>query len=118
MADILTDSLLEDYLQCQSKFYLRFRSQLGQTTDYSNLCAQLDARHRAKTFQWLAAKSGAAAGVRWLSGLRLGNLANGDAIILDAVGRTESLESRFHGLQRVPGYSGLGAYYYQPIRIY
>src|SRR5262249_7522745 len=116
MADILTDSLLEDYLQCHSKSYLRFRGQLGRDTDYSNLCGQVDARHRAKTFQWLAAKSGVA-GVKCFSGSRLDDLATGDAIIVDAVGRAEGLESHFHGLQRVPGYSSLGAYYYQPIRI-
>jgi hypothetical protein len=57
------------------------------------------------------------AGVRCFSGSRLDNLATGDAMILDAVGRAEGLESHFHGLQRVPGYSSLGAYHYQPIRI-
>jgi len=38
-------------------------------------------------------------------------------MILDAVGVAEGLETHFHGLQRVPGNSRLGAYYYQPIRV-
>jgi predicted RecB family nuclease len=116
MVNVLTDSLLEDYLQCHSKSYLRFQSRLAQATAHSSLFAQLDARHRTKTFQWLAAKS-RTAGVKCFNGSRLGNLATGYAMILDAVARAEGLESHFHGLQRVPGASGLGAYYYQPMRI-
>jgi predicted RecB family nuclease len=116
MIPILSDSLLDDYLQCHSKSYLRFQGRLTQASSYSNLCAQLDARHRAKKFQWLAAKS-RTAGARCFNGSRSGSLATGYAMILDAVGRAEGLETHFHGLQRVPGDSGLGAYHYEPIRI-
>src|SRR5262245_206116 len=116
MVKVITDDVLKDHLLCHSKSYLRFQGRLGQATAYSTLSAQLDARHRAKAFQWLAAKS-RTAGVRCLNGSRLGDLAVGDTIILDAVGGAEGLETHFHGLQRVPGASGLGEYYYQPIRI-
>jgi len=78
---------------------------------------QLDARHRANAFQWLAAQS-TIAGASSFSGSRLEDLATGHSIILDAVGGAEGLETHFHGLQRVPGNSRLGAYYYQPIRVY
>ena len=116
MADVLTDRLLEDHLLCHSKSYLRFQGRLGQATAYSTLSAQLDARHRAEAFLWLAEKS--TGGVRCFNGSRLSGLATGDAMILDAVGSAEGLETHFHGLQRFPGGSGLGDYYYQPIRIY
>jgi predicted RecB family nuclease len=117
MIHVLTDSLLEDHLRCHSKSYLRFQGRLGQATAYSNLCARLDAFHRANAFQWLAAQS-TTAGVRWFSGSRLEDLATGHAVILDAVGGAEGLETHFHGLQRVLGDSRLGPHHYQPIRVY
>jgi hypothetical protein len=43
MSHILTDSLLEDHLNCNTKSYLRLRGQSGQVTDYSALCSRLDA---------------------------------------------------------------------------
>jgi predicted RecB family nuclease len=45
-------------------------------------------------------------------------LATGDAMILDAVGGADGLETDFHGLQRVPRDSRLGPYSYRPIRVY
>jgi predicted RecB family nuclease len=117
MIHVLTDGLLEDHLQCHSKSYLRFQGRFGQATAYSNLCVQLDARHRANAFQWLAAQY-TTAGVKWLNGSRLEDLATGHSMILDAVGRAEGLETHFQGLQQVQGDSPLGAYYYEPIRVY
>jgi len=115
MIRVLSDGLLEDHLRCHSKSYLRVQGRLGQATAYSNLCAKLDARHRANAFHWLATQS-SAAGVRSLDGSRLKHLDTGDVLIMDAVGGAEGLETHFHGLRRVPGESNLGAYYYQPIR--
>jgi predicted RecB family nuclease len=110
-------SLLQDYLQCETKSYLRFRGRSGQATEYSMLCAQLDARHRANAFKWLAAQS-TTAGVRQLNGSRVEDLTTGHAMILDAMGGADGLETHFHGLQRVPGDSRLGPYSYRPIRVY
>jgi predicted RecB family nuclease len=115
MIDILSDGLLEDHLRCPSKSYLRVQGRLGQATAYSNLCAKLDARHRTNAFHWLTAQS-AVADVRSLEGSRLELLDTNAALILDAVGGAEGLETHFHGLQRVPGESKLGAFYYQPLR--
>src|ERR1700730_16525875 len=115
MIHVLSDCLLEDYLRCHSKSYLRVQGRLGQATAYSNLCAKLDASHRANAFHWLTAQL-SAAGVRSLDGSRLEHLDTGDVLILDTVGCSEGLETHFHGLQRVPGESNLGAYYYRPIR--
>lgn len=111
----LTDNLLEDYLRCESKSYLRLQGRHGQTTDYSALCAQLDARHRASALQLLVAES-TTVGVRRLGGSRLEELATGHAMILDAVAGADGLETHFDGLQRVPGGSRLGPYSYRPIR--
>jgi hypothetical protein len=52
MMHVLTDRLLEDHRRCHSKSYLRFQGRPGQASAYSNLCVQLDARHRAKPFHF------------------------------------------------------------------
>jgi len=110
-------NLLQYYLQCETKSYLHFRGRSGSADEYSMLSARLDARHRANALQWLAAQS-TTAGVRHYNGSRLENLATGHAMILDAVGGANGLETHFHGLQRVPGDSRLGPYSYRPIRVY
>jgi predicted RecB family nuclease len=109
-------SMLENHLQCETKSYLRFHGRSGQATEYAMLCEHLDARHRANAFQWLAAQS-TTAGVRHFDGSRLEDLATGHAMILDAVGGADGLETHFHGLQRLPGDSRLGPYTYRPIRV-
>jgi predicted RecB family nuclease len=114
---VLSDGLLEDYLRCHSKLYLRVQGQLGQDTAYSHLCAKLDARHRANAFHSFIGQSSTAR-VTSLDGSRLEQLDIGDDFILDAVGTAEGLETHFHGLQRVSGESRLGGYYYQPIRAF
>src|SRR5260370_5066792 len=108
---------LQASLQCETKSYLDFRGGSGSADEYSILSARLDARHRANAFQWLAAQS-TTAGVRHYNGSRLENLATGHAMILDAVGGADGLETHFHGLQRVPGDSRLSPYSYRPIRVY
>lgn len=110
-------NLLQDYLQCQTKSYLHFQGRSGLADEYSLLSARLDARYLADAFQWLAAQS-TTAGTRHFNGSRLENLADGPAMILDALGGADGLETHFHGLQRVPGDSGLGPYSYRPIRVY
>jgi hypothetical protein len=108
-------SLLENHLQCETKSYLRFHGRSGQATEYAILCEHLDARHRADAFQWLAAQS-TTAGVRHFNGSRLEDLATGHAMILDAVGGADGLETTstassdcqaIHALARIPiGRSG------------
>jgi len=117
MFHILTDSLLEDHLNCNTKSYLRLRGQSGQATDYSTLCSRLDARHRSNASKWLAAQSAISA--RHFGGALLQEcLTTGDEIILDAVGVANGMETHFDGLQRIPGDSSLGPHRYRPIRFW
>jgi len=117
MVHIITDSLLEDHLKCHSKSYLRLHGRFGQTHDYFALCSLLDARHHASASQWLVAQS-TTVGVTRFGGSHLQDIVTADAIILDAVGVADGLETRFHALQRTLGDSHLGPYHYQPIRFF
>ncbi len=94
---VITDDLLEDHLKCQMKAYQRLHGRSGHTHDYIALCSRLDARYHASASQWLASQS-TAGGVSRFGGLRLHDIATADAIILDAVGVADELETRFHAL--------------------
>jgi len=50
MAQTITDRLLEDYLKCHSKAYLRVHGRAGEASEYLALCSLLDARHRADRY--------------------------------------------------------------------
>ena len=39
-----------------------------------------------------------------------------DAIVLDAIGAADGLETYFHAIERMPGHSQLGPFHYHPIR--
>ena len=39
-----------------------------------------------------------------------------DAVILDALGAADGLETHFHAIERTPGHSQLGPFHYRPIR--
>jgi hypothetical protein len=54
MAHTITDRLLEDYLKCHSKAYLRVHGRAGEANEYLALCSLLDARHRADASLWLS----------------------------------------------------------------
>jgi predicted RecB family nuclease len=112
---VITDGLLEDHLKCHMKAYQRFHGRSGHTHDYIALCSRLDARYHASASQWLASQS-TRDGVIHFGGLRLNDITTAGAIILDAVGVADELETRFHALQRAPGNSHLGPYHYRPIR--
>jgi predicted RecB family nuclease len=111
---VLSDSLLEDHLKCSSKSYLHLQGRSGRATDYSVLCSQLDACYRAGAEHWLAAQS--TDRVSRFGGSRLQSLTSSDAIILDAVGEADGLETHFDGLQRISSGSRLGTFQYRPIR--
>ena len=55
-------------------------------------------------------------GVSRFDGTRLEDKVTADAIILDAVGATDGLETHFHAIERIPGDSQLGPFHYRPIR--
>jgi hypothetical protein len=117
MIHVVTDSLLKDHLECNSKSYLRLHGSSGQATEYSAFCSRLDARHLASASQWLAAQS-TTGRIGHFGGSRLQNMATGDEIIFDAVGAADGLETQFHALQRTEDHSHLGLYHYRPIRFY
>src|SRR6266699_264695 len=54
MAHTITARLLEDYLKCHSKAYLRVHGRAGEANEYLALCSLLDACHRADASLWLS----------------------------------------------------------------
>ena len=99
MAHTITDRLLEDYLKCHSKAYLRVHGRAGEASEYLALCSLLDARHRADASLWLSTPT-TAGGVSHFGGSLLQDMTSTEAMILDAVGVADGMETHFHALQR------------------
>ena len=115
MTHIVTEGLLQDNINCQSKSYLRLHGRSGQVSDYAALCSRLDARHLASASQWLAAQS-MIGGVSRFDGTRLEDKVHSRRDDSDAVGATDGLETHFHAIERMPGDLQLGPFHYRPIR--
>src|SRR5436190_17477001 len=98
MAHVITDRLLEDYLNCHTKAYLRVQGRAGEVHEYLALCSRLDARHRESASRWLSQTT--TDGVNHFDGSLLRDLTTTGAIILDAVGIADGLKTHFHALQR------------------
>jgi predicted RecB family nuclease len=111
---IITDTLLTDFVNCVSKSYLRLHGQLGELSDYGALGSRLDARYILNASQWLMAES-TIGGIGHFGGSRLEDKMTADAIILDAVGGADGLETRFHAIERTQD-SQLAPFHYRPIR--
>jgi predicted RecB family nuclease len=112
---MITDRVLEDYLKCHSKAYLRRHGRTGEAHQYLALCSRLDARYHADASLWLSTRT-TTGGANHFGRSLLQDMTTTDAIILDAVGAANGLETHFHALQGKLGDSHLGPHHYQPIR--
>jgi hypothetical protein len=112
---MITDRVLEDYLKCHSKAHLRRHGRTGEAHQYLALCSRLDARYHADASLWLSTRT-TTGGANHFGRSLLQDMTTTDAIILDAVGAANGLETHFHALQGKLGDSHLGPYHYQPIR--
>jgi predicted RecB family nuclease len=113
MTATLTDLLLKDYLECNSKAYLRLQEQTSEVSEFSALSSHLDALYRERAFNRLNRQN---IGQRSDGSRVEDRLARGDSIILDVVGSSEGLETHFDCLERCSSHSWQGEYFYRPIR--
>jgi hypothetical protein len=95
---MITDRLLEDYLKCHSKAYLRVHGRTGEAHEYLALRSRLDARHHADASLWLNTPT-TTGGASHFDRSLLQDKTTTDAVILDAVGAANGLETHFHALQ-------------------
>jgi predicted RecB family nuclease len=116
MAPIITGDVLEGYLNCKLKGYLRLKREQGTKSDYETLMTTLKDDLRAGAYEKLLARH---VGADVLRGVRIetSTLKRGAPLILDATLEDETLSLHLDGLMRVEGPSRLGGYHYVPILV-
>jgi predicted RecB family nuclease len=110
----ITKDVLEAYLHCRTKGYLRQAGERGTRSDYEAVSADLrDEVRRQATARIMLLHPGG--DLVKDTPLRAPVLTSGPAFILDAALEDDLFSLRFDGLKRVEGPSKLGDYHYVPV---
>jgi predicted RecB family nuclease len=114
MATKITRDIIESYLNCKYKGYLKLAKQRGIESDYEGLLAESrDEVKRRATDSILARYQGDKVQRDLL--LAPAALKRGAAFLLNATLEDEQISLAFDGLKRLPGASKLGDFHYIPV---
>lgn len=114
MTSKITRGVLESYLSCKYKSYLRWRGQQGISSDYEVLLAEAREEVRRKAIDKILAEHGQDQVIRGVP-LTHSVLKQGASFILEANLEDDPLSLSFEGLKKVPGTSKLGDFHYIPM---
>lgn len=117
MAAIITTEVLEDYLNCEHKAYLRLDRQQGTKSDYEVMRAESRREVRLDAILRIRASCPEAAIDQGIAVTR-STLTRGAPFILDAALEVDQFAVHFDGLKRVDGRSDLGNFQYLPVMFY
>ena len=113
----ITSAVLESFLLCHLKGYLKLRGDVGTVSEFEQMVVERRADIRLKVAEALLAKEPADSIDRCVP-LTVTALKSGNRLILDAVLENDVFSLHFDGLTRVEGSSGLGRFYYVPMLIH
>src|SRR5690242_14969021 len=107
MAARITGDVLDSYVLCKYKGYLKLLGQLGAKSDYETLLAAIRSEVRLNAIDKLRIQN---QGSRVVSDVLLTTsaLERGAPFLLDATMEDDLLSFSFEGLKKVPGASKLG----------
>jgi hypothetical protein len=114
MAKQITRDMLESYLCCRFKGYLRCAGQRGTPCDFEAMLTALRADVRLRAIDMIVA-SHPETNVSRNIPLTVSRLKQGQQFILDSTLEDDVLSLHFDGLKKVEGESKLGVFYYVPI---
>jgi predicted RecB family nuclease len=114
MAPRITKDVLEAYLRCRSKGYLKQTGEQGTPSDYEVVSAGLRAEVQRQAIERIMLRDAGGEAVKDIS-LTSSVLKAGPAFILDALLEDGVFSVRFDGLKRVDGPSKLGNHHYVPM---
>jgi predicted RecB family nuclease len=117
MATKITSDVLESYLHCKVKGYLKLAGQQGTRCDFEAMCRELRAEVRLKAIDAILARHPGDQVVRNIP-LTAAGLKRGPQYILDGTFEDETLALHFDGLKRMEGESKLGDFHYVPVLFY
>src|ERR1051326_1010212 len=114
MTTKITIDVLESYLRCKFKGYLKLAGQQGTKCDFEVMLAGLRAKVRRKAIDTIMARHPGDQVARNIP-LTTAGLKRGLQYILDGTLENDSLALQFDGLKRMEGESKLGDFHYVPI---
>jgi hypothetical protein len=110
MVPKLTKRVLESYLVCKYKGYLKCSGQQGVTSDYESLLTKAGDEVRHKAIDKILARHQEVQVARSIH-LTTAALRRGPLFVLDASWEDNLISLSFDGLKRVPGSSKLGDFH-------
>ena len=114
MATKITRQILEAYLNCKTKAYLKLAGQQGNVSDYEALLISTRQEVRQQAMDKIFAPHVESEVARNIS-LSAAALREGPSFVIDAILGDDLLSLVFDGLKRVDGPSKLGDFHYIPI---
>jgi predicted RecB family nuclease len=114
MATKITRAVLESYLHCKVKGYLKLAGQQGTPCAFEAMRTQLRSEVRLKAIDTILARHPGDQVARNIP-LALDSLKQGPQYILDGTLEDDALALHFDGLKRMEGQSTLGAFHYLPM---
>src|SRR5262249_31407363 len=114
MATKITSDVLESYLHCKFKGYLKLAGQGGTKGDYEEMLSALRAEARLKAIDTIIARDPGNRVARNIP-VTTAALQQGPQYILDGTLEGEVLALHFDGLKRMEGKSRLGDFHYLPV---
>jgi len=117
MAARITGDVLESYVSCAYKSYLKLMGQQGVTSDYESLLAATRDEVRHNAIDKISAHNQENHVASNLI-LTTTTLEQGPLFVLDAIIEDDFISLSFDGLKRVPGASKLGQFHYIPMLFY
>jgi predicted RecB family nuclease len=110
----LTRDVLESYLNCKFKGYLKLTGQQGTKCDYETMLAEMRAGVRLTAIEKILAQHPDEEIPRNIP-LTAAALKQGASFLLDATLDVDLVSMTFDGLKRVDGLSKLGDFHYIPM---
>jgi predicted RecB family nuclease len=113
----ITTEILQSFLACKTKAYLKLHGQRGTKSDYEALSAEIRAELRDRASESLVSSLKPNDVMRDVK-ITEAALASGEAVILDVTVDVGDLSLCCDALKRVKGDSRLGGFHYAPILVY
>jgi predicted RecB family nuclease len=114
MSTKITNNVLESYLHCKFKGYLKVIGQQGTECDFEAMLMELRAEVRLKAIATITSCHPEDK-VAWNIPLTTANLKLGPQYVLEGTLEDSDVSVRFDGLKKVEGKSKLGDFHYQPV---
>jgi predicted RecB family nuclease len=110
----ITRAVLEGYLECTYKGWLRLAGETGDESDYQKMTTKQEVQARTLAFARLLACHPEGEACR-CARLTVADLGRGSPFVLDTTIEDAEASLRFDGLMRVEGASRLGDFHYAPV---